>query len=75
MFLKSCWTTCPCFSLPACASANKVLMKCRGMWRKVSTLTDVNYNEDVGAKEPGQEGANVCLAFPQARKSGCVTRV
>lgn len=32
----------------------------------MSTLTDVKYNENVGAKEPGQEGVSGYLAFPRA---------
>lgn len=36
------------------------------MWREVSTLADVKYNENVGAKEPGLEGENGYLAFPHA---------
>lgn len=61
--------------LRACAPPNRVLMKCRGMWGDVSTLTDVEYNENVGAKEPGQEGVNGYLAFPPASRPGCVTPV
>lgn len=61
--------------LRARAPANKGLMKWRGMWREASTLTDVKYNETVGAEKPGQEGGNGYLAFPQAGRSGCATRV